>query len=1126
MLHFVSLPGGDQDASQDTQLILASRTEPTPAVSQGQGKGVQQIVVLPEANKALILCNSTLTFHSLPELSPAQGAPRPVPNCLWVGGVDLDGDQIPPGERAEADVMMALRSKMRLLTVGNRISHRPLDYPGCLAAARRSRYACVADSRSYALVDLQNQQKIPLFPISSLDDTAISVADRQTQTSLAPESTAERQGYGALVAAQLRSPSSGRLRGESQTTDRGHGRNRSLGAFVSGITSRQSDRPRSQGEPGLHTPETRSGAVSPVRPGSSIGAHDPRDASPNRPLPPLPGETPDERAPSTSHEPTEFLQPHVLSSISTEFLLFTGTSRKDPGVGIFVNLEGDVVRGTLEFSQYPVKVVSDGGQSMESSSHGTLDSGSDGFVLAAIEGEASDAHKRGLEIQRWDVTGAPRAFLELPSSAETSTGNRHPTIGVSMAKTRGEFQLSEIGKSLRSKRLHFRNSSKESTVTEGQTDTTEKEEARDSQEDEFASLLGQVQTRLLTWCDDRIFWTVRNPILLQIESAVQQVLDDCKDSRLDQGQLIRIMKSLRDHDARSETEFLSLEYVRQKISIILFADLAVNRDDVNAQLDERLLMEAGADPRLLLSMIPFLHKDIFEGPSGVWANAGLVDLMQDQFSGTTISLEPDEVLTRPEDFDILGLVKRYLTAWRQRKGFGSIPDETHVFATVDAALLHVLLLQDQQSHLGPGSSSTIRAELYAIADNPVNCFERAAELLEEYRRLYVLSRLYQSRRMVRKVLETWRRILEGAPDDGGGFTDGENEVRRYLVNRSDRSLVEEYGTWLARRNPQLGVQIFSDDNAKVKFPPDYVVNLLRQTAPDAVKVYLEHLVFGKKRLQYADNLISYYLDSVLSTLSYNPDALSLLSSSYKDYRSLPAPKATYREFITSNSINETWWHDRLRLLELLGGSHGTGFTYDVSAVLEQIKPYEQALVPESIILEGQQGHHAQALRLLTHGLGDYHTAINYCLLGGASIFHPATPGSYQDSTSNTISLPSHDEQAALFSTLLPNFLSIQIPSERLERTSDLLSRFGPWFDLQTVLDLIPDEWAIEAVAAFLASALRRDVAERNQSMVVKALSGAENLRVTVEMVEKIEGLGPTVVPALETPESGSGWAGG
>ena len=1125
MLHFVSLPGGDEDVSQDAQFILASRLEPTPAASKGQGNGVQQIVVLPEANKALILCNSTLTFHSLPELSPAQGAPRPVINCLWVGGVDLDGDRIAPGERAEADVMMALRSKMRLLTVGERISHRPLDYPGCLAAARRSRFACVADSRSYALVDLENQQKIPLFPISSLDDTAISAADRQTQIPLSPEPTPKQQSYGSLVSAQLRSPSSGRQSGDPQNVDRGHGRNRSLGAFVSGITNRQSDRPRSQGDSGLHTPETKSGTVSPVRPGSSIGAHDPRDVSPNRPLPPLPDEASQERTPSKSYEPKEFLQPHILSPISTEFLLLTGTSHKDPGVGIFVNLEGDVVRGTLEFSQFPVKLVSDGGQSMESSSQGALDSDSDGFVLAAIEREKSDSYERGLEIQRWDASGAPRTFLELPTRASSSAGSRQPTIGVTTAKTTGEFQLSEIGKALRSKRLRLRNSSEEFTIIKDQGEVAEKDQARSTQEDEFASRLGQAQTKILTWCDDNIFWTVRNPILLQIDSAVQRVLDDCKDSRLDQERMIRIMKSLRDHDARSETEFLSLEYVRQKISIILFADLAVNRDDVNAQLNERLLMEAGADPRLVLSMIPFLYKDTFEGPSGVWAHAGLVDLMHDQFSGTAISLEPDEVLTRPEDFDILGLVKRYLTAWRQKKGFGSIPDETHVFATVDAALLHVLLLQDQQSHLGPGSSSTIRAELYAIVDNPVNCFERAIELLEEYRRLYVLSRLYQSRRMVRKVLSTWRRILEGAPDDGGGFTDGENEVRRYLINRSDRSLVEEFGTWLARRNPQLGVQIFSDDNAKVKFPPDYVVNLLRQTAPDAVKVYLEHLVFGKKRLQYADNLISYYLDSVLSTLSSNPDSLSLLSSSYKDYRSLPAPKPTYREFITSHPIPESWWHDRLRLLELLGGSHGTGFTYDVPAVLSRIQPYEQALVPESIILEGQQGHHAQALRLLTHGLGDYHTAINYCLLGGASIFHPATPGSGSGSTSSP-TLPTHEEQASLFSTLLPNFLSIPHAPDRLAHSSDLLSRFGPWFDLQTVLELIPDEWAVEAVATFLASAMRRDVAERRQSGVVKALAGAENLRVHVGLVEKIEGLGPTVVQGLETPESGSGWAGG
>ena len=1111
-------------------MILASRIEPTTSQSREQQKGVQSIVVLPNANKALILCNGTLTFHSLPELSPAPNAPGPVKNCLWIGGNDLNANGDENGAVANDTAMMALRSKMRVLTIGERIIPKQLDFPGCLGAVRRGRYACVADPRSYALVDLETSQKIPLFPISSLDETAVTASERQNQAS--------------FTLSEPRSPPSGRQRSDGGHADRGHGRNTSLGSFVSGLTNRQIDqRPRTQNRSGLNSPQTGSGAVSPNRPAPDVGDPSARALSPDRPHPPLPAEPSPERTAAAAATqipgPHTFLQPHILSPLPGEFLLFTGTSNVEPGVGIFVNMDGDVVRGTLELRQYPSTVALDGGMATSSSQHQTTDPHLAGYLLAAFAKKDVDG-QRGIEIQRWDVNGAPRAFLELPKSTHPIQSKDIPTVGVSTPKTGGSLKFREIGNALKSKRFRLHVNLKEARNPEDK-ESSESDKIMNAQEDEFANQLGQGQAHVLAWHDNHVSWVARNPILLQVEGSIAQVLEDCKDSRLDQARLIRIMKSLRGHDAQSETEFLSLEYVKQKISVILFADLAVNRDDVNPQLNEQLLMEAGADPRLILAMVPFLRRDIFEGPSGIWSHAGLIELMEGRLRNVAVSLEPDEVLERPEDFDVLGLVKRYLSAWRQRKGFGSIQDEEHVFATVDAALLHVLLLQDQQSPMGPGSSATIRSELYAIADNPVNCFERAVELLEDYRRLYVLSRLYQSRRMAKKVLDTWRRILDGEPDEGGAFTDGESEMRRYLANRTDRALIEEYGTWLARRNPQLGVQVFSDDAAKVRMAPDQVVKLLREHAPDAVKVYLEHLVFGKKHLQYADKLISYYLDSVLSVLSTSQQALSLLSASYKDYRALTAPKPTYREFITDASVPEQWWSDRLRLLELLGGSHGSGFTYDVPAVLERIEPFEEALVPESIILEGQQGHHVQALRLLVHGLGDYHTAINYCLLGGASLFHPATPGTssshskknknsknYNERNSEAAALvPTHAQQSTLFAALLREFLQISSSAqERQERTADLLCRFGPWFleDVGSVLRLIPDEWAVGAVAAFLAQALRRTVSERNESLVVKALSGAENLKVAVQLVEKVEGLGPTVVPAVDTPGSGEGYA--
>lgn len=51
---------------------------------------------------------------------------------------------------------------------------------------------------------------------------------------------------------------------------------------------------------------------------------------------------------------------------------------------------------------------------------------------------------------------------------------------------------------------------------------------------------------------------------------------------------------------------------------------------------------------------------------------------------------------------------------------------------------------------------------------------------------------------------------------------------------------------------------------------------------------------------------------------------------------------------------------------------------------------------------------------------------------------------------------------------------------------------------------------MDIVSNFLVSALRQLLTERNESSVVRALSGAENLRISAEFVEKMEGVGPRV----------------
>lgn len=62
--------------------------------------------------------------------------------------------------------------------------------------------------------------------------------------------------------------------------------------------------------------------------------------------------------------------------------------------------------------------------------------------------------------------------------------------------------------------------------------------------------------------------------------------------------------------------------------------------------------------------------------------------------------------------------------------------------------------------------------------------------------------------------------------------------------------------------------------------------------------------------------------------------------------------------------------------------------------------------------------------------------------------------------------------------------------------------------MRQVLELIPDSWSVELVSGFLIGALRRLVTEKSEAMIVKSLSGAENLQVASAFVEKCTAMGP------------------
>ncbi|KAB5575918.1 hypothetical protein GE09DRAFT_1093922 [Coniochaeta sp. 2T2.1] len=1175
LLHFFQVPPDPDNSNAPPTFILASRLQPafvdSLAILNGSRPGVQQVLLLPQVSKAAVLCNWTVTFYSLPELSPVYNNTQ-VKNCNWIGGVDLDED---PNDRSSdyAGILLSMTRKVQVVKLGEdaRVVKR-IDFAGSTRSVRRSAIACVANSKNYTLLDIDHQQQIPLTSICSLDDSQPGGAIGQVQDI-----------SGGVDGGLSRSASS--AQGQSHLAPQeqhGHSRSTSLGNFITGGARRHEKRISGVDDNLFQEPDVPTPSRSP-RPTSMYVQKTQTDANKPLPNPPSdaaasllasqaamasPARTASPAAPGSSLPPPgrvaspasaapPLLKPLIVSPTPEEFLIVTGTGPLDPGIGMFVNLDGDVTRPTVEFSRYPQDIVVDGGSpsDMSSSRASVGEEPEDGYVLASLAKEFEDGMHYGLEVQRFDadvgedqsakhwLEPIPPATNPLGVRSLLSSDEMHfQEVAERLCRTRfspfapGRVENSAVSMRSADSRtaLSMERMSKEKELFEQGGDSDDEplpdgwEAVRNREEKEFVARFTKTSSRLAVWSGNVIWWAVRNPLLLQLEACLQACTPEgtsIPDSKDHWSELLSLLNSLRGREPKTELEFMTLSYIRQKGSIMLLTSFLRSPGPLftDAELGamEEILLEGGLDPRVVLAMVPPLRNEIVESRKGIWIFAGVKALVEELIAADNPSRTARPL--RSLDAHIVQFLRRFLTAYRRQKGFGSIADENDVFRTVDAALLLLLLELDQSSPRGStGKASPVRQMLYELVDHGVDCFDRAVDLLESYHRLYLLSRLYQSRKMSSEVLATWKRIIEGERDDGGELGDGEQQVRSYLSKISSQALVREYGIWLATRNPKLGVQVFADDKGKApKFEPAQVVALLREEAPDAVKYYLEHLVFGKGHTAYVNELVNYYLDIVITNLRSSPEARETVAASYEAYRALRPPKPTYRQFLTDNAPpDDEVWHSRLRLLQLLGGAH----EYDSKTIRERItlafppppspsssddnSTTSDLLVPEAIILNGRERHHADALRLLVHRLGDYDTAVSYCLRGGSSIYHTYTTATPPQSRRG--SAPSQDTQTYLFRVLLKEFMAIRDVSDRVEQTGALLSRFGGWFDVLEVLELLPDGWSVDIVGEFLVAALRRLVRERHESVVERALSSAVNLRVSYDFVVKMDKKAPVV----------------
>ncbi|KAI8994624.1 hypothetical protein BDB01DRAFT_846646 [Pilobolus umbonatus] len=145
-------------------------------------KPVERILLIPQVSKAVVLCDSILSFFSLPffELIPASF----IPPIKGVSCFTHDiGEEDKIGEDGTVEIAVVKRRNVHIYKIGESM-HLKKELPladGAITITRYGRIICLADSHIYKLIDLQIPSITLLIPTPQ-----IPVSSKLTGTQMIP----------------------------------------------------------------------------------------------------------------------------------------------------------------------------------------------------------------------------------------------------------------------------------------------------------------------------------------------------------------------------------------------------------------------------------------------------------------------------------------------------------------------------------------------------------------------------------------------------------------------------------------------------------------------------------------------------------------------------------------------------------------------------------------------------------------------------------------------------------------------------------------------------------------------------------------------------------------------------
>ncbi|KAJ7685236.1 hypothetical protein DFH06DRAFT_1357108, partial [Mycena polygramma] len=634
-----------------------------------------------------------------------------------------------------------------------------------------------------------------------------------------------------------------------------------------------------------------------------------------------------------------------------------------------------------------------------------------------------------------------------------------------------------------------------------------------------------------------------------VESLVPSTLISQAESLLDSHRIEEAVdladqqrKKLQGNVIVDEDEAEELRYVYQRIGFQCFTETLFEDAGKN-------LFNGDLEPRVLVSYYPELRGSLFGANDTIDVYAGVAERMPSEVSVDQIIvanlvrnyspyLKPNTQTAPPtaELRKILGMaavdmLELFLRKCRTRRIVEGKhqADPVRQYQVVDTVLAKIYARAEKTK------------ELYALIHEPhaivLSEIEPVLKITGQYN---ALCMLYKQTGDEENLLQVWAKLVDGEWSDDD-IQDPIDQMLNLLQNAKNRALIQKWGLWLTRRDPERGIRLLMprDMGKRPQRPEDDLLLLeqIREANPAAGAQFLEYLVL-QKRSSSRDlhtQLATVCVDQLLAALK--DELISKLwrakASSYASNRN--ESTTTFLSYFTSTTPDSPTKLVRLKTVLFLQGSS----FYDAALIRERLAPLSKRVLSlELAIVDGKLGNHRAALSALVNDLHDSLSAEAYCTLGGDVITGKdiqticsdpklglgvwatglGAKGRQKTTDANDDGLVKRKE---LLKTLLEVYMSDEEASA--DRAARLVNSQAMNLDVVDVIPTLPSKWPLKVMSSFLARSFRRTVHARQEGRIVRAISAGQNLDVRDRTWAILREEGMVVEEALDDEGDGTNY---